>query len=457
MKHSWLAINRVAMEAEREQCRAEGREMNSVEVWFDQVLSTDLSRRANWTPAQNLLDQTIELPLSDEFPFVEPNNYPGIVDTRPAESPELPPLNKADFARLQDQVGGAWAGRCAGCLLGLPFEGKLRAQTFGLLKAIERFPLTGYVKWEMLKDRADLHDTYDIKPNDPDCVWGDCTKTAMVEDDELNYTALNLSAFRRHGTSITPAQIGSFWLENLPVMHMSSAECVAYRNLCLMLPPPESAKYRNPFREWNGAAIRGDYWGYVAAGNPEKAAEFAWRDASVSHVRNGIYAAMWVAAMTAAAFVSDNVATVIRAGLAQIPEESRLTQAIKTVLEWRTDNVEYDDAVGRVHAQWDERYPHFARHAIPNAQIVAIALLWGEGEFGSSVCKAVQGCFETDSNGATVGSIVGVMRGRSGIGAEWTEPLHETLHTGVEGMAAVTFPQLVLATVQGMVVVIGRA
>jgi ADP-ribosylglycohydrolase len=160
--------------------------------------------------------------------------------------------------------------------------------------------------------------------------------------------------------------------------------------------------------------------------------------------------------MTAAAFVSDNVATVIRAGLAQIPEESRLTQAIKTVLEWRTNNVEYDDAIGRIHAQWDERYPHFSRHAIPNAQIVAVALLWGEGEFGPSVCKAVQGCLETDSNGATVGSIVGILRGRSGIGAEWTDPLHERLCTGVEGLSTVTFPQLVQATVQGMVTVLGK-
>ena len=456
MKHSWLAINRVAMEAEREQCRAEGREMNSVEAWFDQVLGTDLSRRANATPAQNLLDQTIELPLSDEFPHVEPNQLPKILECRPLDAPELPPLNKADFARLQDQVGGAWAGRCAGCLLGLPFEGKCRADIHGLLKGIERFPLTSYVKWEHLKDRADLLAQYELVENDPDKPWADKLRGAMVEDDELNFTAMNLSAFRRHGLAITPAEIGAFWLENLPVMHMQGAECIAYRNLCLTINPPESAKYRNPYREWNGAAIRGDYWGYICAGTPEKAAEFAWRDACVSHVRNGIYAAMWVAAMTAAAFVTDNIATVIRAGLAQIPEESRLTAAIKTVMEWRTDGIEYDDAVAKIHANWDERRPHFARHAIPNAQIIAVALLWGEGDFGDSVSKAVQAGLETDSNGAAVGSLVGILRGRSGIDATWTEPLHDTLHTGVEGMATVTFPQLVTATVQGMVTVLGR-
>ncbi len=456
MKHSWLATNRVAMEAEREQCRAEGREMNTVEVWFDQVLGTDLSKSGNVTPALNLLDQTIELPINPEFPFTEPNSYAQIVECCPSDVPELPPLNKQDFARLQNQVGGAWAGRCAGCLLGLPFEGKCRAEIVGLLQGIERFPLEGYVKWEYLKDRADLQAQYELVENDPDHAWADKTRGAMVEDDELNFTAMNLSAFMRHGMSITPAQIGAFWLENLPVMHMQGAECVAYRNLCLNLLPPVTARHRNPFREWNGAAIRGDFWGYIAAGNPPKAAEFAWRDASVSHVRNGIYAEMFVSAMTAAAFVTDNVASIIRAGLTQIPEESRLAQAIKTVMQWRTEGVEYDDAVKKIHAQWDERYAHFARHSIPNAQIVAVALLWGEGDFGSSVCKAVQAGMETDSNGATVGSIVGIIGGRTGIDAEWTEPLHECLHTGVENMATVAFTQLVQATVQGMVTVLGR-
>ena len=165
---------------------------------------------------------------------------------------------------------------------------------------------------------------------------------------------------------------------------------------------------------------------------------------------------MFVAAMTAAAFVTDNIATVIRAGLAQIPAESRLTQAIKTVLQWRTEGVEYDDAVRKIHAQWDERYAHFVRHAIPNAQIVTVALLWGNRDFGDSVCKAVEAGMETDGNGAAVGSIMGVIVGRTGIAPEWTEPLHEALHTGVENMATVTFPQLVKATVQGMVTVLGR-
>ena len=58
----------------------------------------------------------------------------------------------------------------------------------------------------------------------------------------------------------------------------------------------------------------------------------AWRDAALSHTGNGIYGAMWVAAMNAAAFVLGDPAAVIQAGLAEIPPQSRLAEAVGDVL-----------------------------------------------------------------------------------------------------------------------------
>ena len=53
-----------------------------------------------------------------------------------------------------------------------------------------------------------------------------------------------------------------------------------------------------------GALIRADGFGYACAGDPRKAAELAYRDAYLTHRRNGIYGEMLFAAAIAAAAIA---------------------------------------------------------------------------------------------------------------------------------------------------------
>jgi len=459
MKHEYLRISRDAIETERAQCRDEGREMHVVEQWFDQVLSTDLAKRGNWLAAQNLMDQTIGLPIESDFKFTEPSVLAQIKEARPwGEPPVLEPVNRADIAHIGDQVYGAWAGRCAGCLLGLPFKGMRRQDIAGLLRDTDHYPLDDYLRAETLAKTPEVVARYQFGDVARKGILADQIGAGgMVEDDSLNYTVMNLALFRKCGMSVTPTDICEFWLENIPIMHAEAAECVAYRNVALQIMPPESATYRNPYREWHGAMTRGDYWGYVAPGEPEKAAELAWRDASMSHVKNGIYAALWVAAMTAAAFATTDIRTVVECGVAQIPEESRLALALKKLLATHAEGTtDYDAVIAQIHSEYDERIPHQSYHAIPNALVVATALLWGENDFEKTVCRAVQPGLAADANGATAGSIMGLLTGRKALPEKWTDPLRDTLRSGVENLPSIALKHLAQATLQAQETVLGK-
>ena len=195
--------------------------------------------------------------------------------------------------------------------------------------------------------------------------------------------------------------------------------------------------YKNPYREWIGAQIRADYFGYINPGNPNLAAQMAWRDACISHTKNGIYGEMFVAAMLAVASQTQNTQEIIRGGLAQIPHTSRLYKEVTEDLEAYKKGTTQEEWFNTFYQQYDENNPHHWCHTISNARIVVASLLYGNGDFARSICMAVQAGFDTDCNGATVGSIIGMAKGIVAIPKVWQEPFHNKLQTAIFGIGTV--------------------
>jgi ADP-ribosylglycohydrolase len=261
----------------------------------------------------------------------------------------------------------------------------------------------------------------------------------MPEDDDLNYTMLALALIEEHGRAFTTDDVAERWLRDLPGLAVFTAERAAYRNLLDGIDPAEAAAKRNPYREWIGAQIRADLYGWVSARDPHAAAELAWRDARLSHVRNGVYGAMFVAAMSAAACVARDVETVIAAGLSVVPPRSALARSIGLALDLARSGVPHEDAVDRLYADHDGL--HWV-HVLNNAALVALALAEGRGDFARSICAAVSGGWDTDSNGATVGGIVGALRGASALPEHWTAPLRGRIASSLRGFDGARFDAL---------------
>ena len=95
---------------------------------------------------------------------------------------------------------------------------------------------------------------------------------------------------------------------------------------------------------------------------------------------------------------------------------------------------------------YDEANGYDWCHTIPNAMIVAACLLYGGMDYEKSICMAVETGFDTDCNGATVGSILGMMLGAKNIPEYWIKPLNNTVHTSIDGYETVKITDLVEIT-----------
>ena len=198
---------------------------------------------------------------------------------------------------------------------------------------------------------------------------------------------------------------------------------------------------------WIGAQIRADFYGYVNPGNPELAAEYAFRDASVSHVKNGLYGAMFIAAMIAAAAVCNSMELVISAGLEQIPQNSRTAEGIRYVMRWKEDGESWKQVIDRIHARYDEKNFHNWCHTVPNAMIVVAALLYGDGDLTKTIFNAVLAGMDTDCNAASAASVVGMLLGAKALPQNWIDPLNNRMLTNVSGYQDVQISDLAKQTI----------
>ena len=430
--HAWELYSS-NMKTEMRQCRDEGRDVEQYEKLaqaIDEMKPTPVREEL----ANIFYRAVMEAPIRADYPYVEPSDLEGIMAARPADRMawKKPEKDEALLAHIR----GAWLGRICGCLLGKPVEGWRTPELHKLLKGSGNYPLRRYMSNDDLR-AADMAERIG-----PRGAWIDRVTDGAPCDDDTNYTVMAWRVVQNKGRDFTSDDMAEAWMAYQPKNAYCTAERRAFRNFVIGIRPPQSAIYKNPDREFIGAQIRGDYFGYINPGDPEAAARMAWRDACISHVKNGIYGEMFVAAMLAVAAVCDDMRTVVLEGLKQVPEKSRLAERVRAVVGWYDEGVLRDECFDRIHAEWDEFDGYDWVHTISNAMIVAASLLYGGRDYSRSICMAVETGFDTDCNGATVGSILGMMLTDAGIDEAWKEPIGGKLNTNIFGMSCVQIDKM---------------
>ncbi len=165
------------------------------------------------------------------------------------------------------------------------------------------------------------------------------------------------------------------------------------------------------------------------------AAEFAREDACVDHgMAEGTYAEIFTASMESAAFIEHDRDNLISFGLSMIPADCRVAQAVRTAVQAKKENRDWKEARLAVISNTKDMGWFQAPR---NVAFTIIGWLYGEGDFGKSICIAVNCGDDTDCTGATLASIFGIIGGTKAIPENWRKPVGDRIATvAIKGFAA---------------------
>jgi ADP-ribosylglycohydrolase/DNA-binding transcriptional regulator YhcF (GntR family) len=374
------------------------------------------------------------LPAAPDFPNVEPDLLPEIQAESPAGT-SGPGPQAVPREEVRARIRGGLLGRCIGVRMGTPLQGWSEDAVEQYLRAAGFYPLSGYLPENIGEAPQGEYTLFTEPRQGPES--GPKAPHRNAEDGEplLGHTALSLKTLRRRGFEFTTEDVAEDWLHSLPYEQNLTAERQAYANLVRGISPPATAKYFNPFREWIGALVRADAYGYVCPGDPGRAAALAYRDARLSHTKNGIYGAMFVAAAIAASFVEDSATAIVESGLARIPRHSRMAELIGTILGAAHDGVDWKTTLKKAGGLCrGYRRPH----VLPNTARLVVGLLFGDMRFRETVCLTVMAGGDPDCTGAAAGSIAGVHATPDQLPADLVKPVGISLITPVLGYNDVT-------------------
>lgn len=373
------------------------------------------------------------LPRRADWRYVEPEGPEELLAIS-ARADRLEP----DRSGLAQRLLGAWLGRTVGNTLGKPVEGLTRSQLHRYLRAASGGRMTGYLPLLDPLPEGVPH----LHPSAPDAALGRFTE--VPRDDDIDWTILALHALEEHGRGLTTEQLAALWLDRVPFTQTYTAERAAYRNLVGGLRPPATATHVNPYREWIGALIRADAFGYVSPGDPAEAARLALVDARLSHTANGVYGEMWAAALVATALVVDTGAEALSGARAVVPDGSRLAEALDGVVGLHAAGADRTAALDHVDTELGA-YPWV--HTLNNAALIAVGLLWGT-DYLDAVGLTVTGGRDTDSNAATVGSVMGALGGADSVPAELVGTTHDRVRSAVRDFDRVRIVELAERTLR---------
>jgi hypothetical protein len=303
---------------------------------------------------------------------------------------------------LQDKIKGGWAGQAIGCTFGGPTEFRFRSAFIPDYQPIEWNE--GLMKW-----------WYENAPGLYDDIYMDLTFVEVFEKQGLDAPA---EAF---ANAFANAEY-SLWHAN---------QAARYNILNGVMPPKSGHWLYNPHSDDIDFQIEADFAGLMSPGMANKAAAICDRIGHIMNYGDGWYGGVYVAAMYALAFISDDVNWVVEESLKVIPRESLYHQCMRDTIQWSKENPDdWKTTWLKVQKKWGEDvgcpegvFTTFNIDAKINSAWIILGLLYGQGDFTKTLSISTRAGDDSDCNPASAGGILATILGYEKIPAYWKQGL----------------------------------
>ena len=393
----------------------------------------------------SFIDEIDSLKIRNDWDYVEPNN----INEIKSNSDPLRLKNRFPDVNLDvisKKVEAAFKASVCGCILGKPLEASLTGEEIkNALKQSNQWPLNDYVSGSIKEFLPRVHPSH-IETTKENINY-------VAPDDDINYTIMGMLILENYGIEFTHENMEELWIHHLPInttfgpertrllnIGLNSLDSISRSNFLSKGGIGKSKNnenfkkrldaindYLNPGDELCGAAIRADAYGYALPGNPELASELAARDASFTHNRTGIYGTMFRAALISCSLVLKDKYEIISTALQYVPQKSRFFLRSKLCFEEIQKAENWEDGYLRINKLLKE-YGHCRIYQEIGMMMNSFIFANNTSE---GICIQVSQGADTDSFGASSGSVLGSYYGPDGLESKWLEPFNDDIHTGM--------------------------
>lgn len=253
-------------------------------------------------------------------------------------------------------------------------------------------------------------------------ITTDFNKGASWSTDDTEFALMTAKLLIEHEGNFTSDDVVNMWFKYVAtedeLKRGGVSEVEACNNLRRGLRPPQSGMY-NAYYMSDGAAMRSGPIGIVCAGDPERAADLAYRDACVSHYREGIWGAQAVAVAVSLAMVDADMEDIMEAIFKIAPPDSwfyeTLNRAMNIVKEADGDIA---NAWMLLHNELFSTHRSTVAEALPE---VFGCLMLENKSFKSGLILAGNFGRDADTIGAIAGAVLGAKYGAKNIPDKWKE------------------------------------